>query len=115
MSSLFIGTFLDEDVNVLVAEIIRSRGFIVFTTSEISRKGKSDAEQIEFAVENEYTILTHNRIDFENLAQNYFAENKTHCGIIIATRHSPQEIARRLLVILNNVTADEIVNQIIYI
>ena len=115
MSSLFIGTFLDEDVNVLVAEIIRSRGFTVITTSEIGRKGKSDAQQLEFAVENEYIILTHNRVDFEDLAQNYFAENKTHCGIIIATRHSPQEIARRLLIILNNVTADEIVNQIIYI
>ena len=115
MSQLFINTFLDEDVNILVAEIVRSRGFSIITTSKVKRKGKSDDEQLEFAVENEYTILTHNRIDFESLAQNYFALNKNHYGIIIAARHSPQEIARRLLLILNNITNDEIVNQIIYI
>ena len=53
--------------------------------------------------------ISYNRVDFELLAQEYFEQEKKHYGIIFifAVRHSPQEIARRLLIILNNVTADE--------
>ena len=53
--------------------------------------------------------MTHNRADFEALARKYFAEEKPHDGIIVAVRRSPQDIARRLLVILNHVTADEMI------
>jgi len=59
--------------------------------------------------------LTHNRIDFEGLAKEYYAFNKKHCGIIIAADNSPQEVVRRLITILNDLTADEIVNQVVYI
>jgi hypothetical protein len=38
-----------------------------------------------------------------------------HYGVIFAVRRSPQEIAQRLLVILNQVTADEMQNQVRYI
>lgn len=38
-----------------------------------------------------------------------------HGGIILAVRRPPQEIVRRLLVIINHVTADEMKNQIRYI
>ncbi len=40
---------------------------------------------------------------------------KSNAGIIIVYPHPPQEIARRLIVVLNNITADEMKNQIIYI
>jgi hypothetical protein len=49
------------------------------------------------------------------LAQTYFASGQTHYGIIIAVRHPPYEIVRRLLLILNQVTADEMQNQLRYI
>ena len=55
------------------------------------------------------------RVHFESLAKEYFASGKTHYGIIIAQRWPPAEFANRLLVILNNVTADEMTNQIRYI
>jgi hypothetical protein len=38
-----------------------------------------------------------------------------HYGVIFAVRRSPQEIAQRLLVILNQVRADEMQNQVRYI
>lgn len=49
------------------------------------------------------------------LAQTYFAAGQPHHGIIIAVRHEPYELVRRLLVILNHVTADEIQDQLRYI
>jgi len=115
MSSLFIELYLDEDVDVLVADLIRARGFKAMTTQEAGRKRKDDDEQLAFAASQQLTLLTHNCVDFEVRAQGYFAASKTHNGIIIAARRDPYEIARRLLAILNNVTADEMENQIRYI
>jgi Domain of unknown function (DUF5615) len=115
VNELFISVYLDEDVNVLVAELVRLQNFRVLTITEADRKGKSDTEQLEFATENGYMILTRNRVDYEELAQEYFASNQTHGGIVVAVRRPPHEITKRLLKILNNFAAYEIVNQIIYI
>ncbi|MEB3282899.1 MAG: DUF5615 family PIN-like protein [Lyngbya sp.] len=115
MTQIFIELYLDEDVNVLVAELIRVRGFQAITSQEAGQLGKSDAEQLAYAVSSQRTIVTHNRVDFEILARSYFEEERMHYGIIFAVRNSPQEIARRLLIILNNVTIDEMQNQVRYI
>lgn len=115
MSEIFIKVYLDEDVNVLVAKFARRQHFSVLTVTEAARKGKSDAEQLEYATQNGYAILTHNRRDFEELAQDYFANEKIHGGIIIAVRRPSHQIAKLLLNILNDFTADEMTNQIIYI
>jgi hypothetical protein len=115
MNRLFIELFLDEDVDVLIADLVRARGFKATTTQEAGRKGTDDDEQLAYAVSQHSTLLTHNRVHFEALAQDYFAAGKTHYGIIIAVRRPVYEIAQRLLVILNHVTADEMENQIRYI
>jgi len=44
VSELFIKVFLDEDVNVLIAELIRLQKFESLTVSQAGRKGKTDAE-----------------------------------------------------------------------
>jgi hypothetical protein len=51
----------------------------------------------------------------EELVQSYFNAGEMHCGVIFAVRRSPQEIAKRLLVILNQVTSQEMENQVRYI
>ena len=115
MSSLFIELYLDEDVSILIADLMRARGFVASTTQESGQSGSSDIEQLEYAIGQRKTLLTHNRADFEYLVQQYFSTGRTHYGIIIAVRRPPYEIARRLLTILNRVTADEMQNQLRYI
>jgi hypothetical protein len=114
-TKLFVELYTDEDVDVLVAELLRARGFTVQTTREASNLGRDDRAQLEYAIHQGYTLFTHNRADFEALANEYFATGKEHCGIIIAVRHPPYEIVRRLLLILNQTTADEMVNQLLYV
>jgi hypothetical protein len=87
----------------------------VSTTVEEGNRGKTDAEQLEHAVHLGRTLLTHNRVDFEILAEAYREEGKSHRGILLAVRRSPYEITQRLLVILNTVTADEMIDQVRYI
>ena len=115
MSQLFIDLYLDEDVNVLIADLLRARGFQATTTQAAGQIGATDVNQLAFATSQRKAILTHNRMHFEALAQRYFEERKTHSGIVIAVRRPPKELSRRILILLDSMTADEIENQIRYI
>ncbi len=63
MSSLFICLYLDEDVNVLVADLLKARGFDVITARDAGKIQATDAEQFTYAVSQARTLMTHNRID----------------------------------------------------
>ena len=115
MNQLFIELYLDEDVDVLIADLLRARGFKATTTREAGQLGNSDEAQLAYAVDHQKTYFTHNRTDFERIAEAYYAAGKAHPGIIIGVRRQPYEIARRLLVILNDLTADEMWNQLRYL
>jgi predicted nuclease of predicted toxin-antitoxin system len=115
VSSLFICLYLDEDVNVLIANLLRAKGFDAITARDAGRLQATDAEQLAYAVSQARTLITHNRTDFEALVQTYFASGQRHYGVIFAVRRPPQEIAQRLLVILNQVTADDMENQVRYL
>jgi predicted nuclease of predicted toxin-antitoxin system len=115
VSSLFISLYLDEDVNVLVANLLRARGFDATTVRDAGQLHAADAEQLAYAVSQGRALVRHNRADFEELVQQYFDSGQMHYEVILAVRRSPQEIAQRLLAILNQVTADEMQNQVRYI
>lgn len=115
MTDIFIRVYLDEDVDVLVVSLLRSRSFEATTAQQVGQLGKTDVEQLEYAVTHNAAILTHNRTDFEDRAREYFEQERLHYGIIVAVRNPYQEIVRRLLTILNSTTADEMENQILYI
>lgn len=115
MSSVFIRLYLDEDVNVLVADLLKARGFDAITARDAGKLRATDEEQLAFAVSQQRTLITHNRTDFEELVQVYFDTEQVHYGVIFAVRRSPNDIAQRLMVILNHVTADEMENQVRYI
>lgn len=112
---LFAHCYLDEDVHVTVAEIMRGHGYVVTTARDEEMLGASDSEQLAFAVSRERVLVTHNRVDFENLAYRYFEEGWPHWGIICAMRRAPRPLARRLISLLENRTADEFKNQLLYI
>lgn len=115
VARLFIELHTDEDVDVLVSDLLRARGFDVLTTRDAVNLHATDAEQLAFAVAEQRTLLTHNRADFEALHQSYLASGQQHSGILIAVRHPAYEIVRRLLLILNVVTADEMQDQLRYL
>lgn len=115
MSELFIRLYLDEDVSLVLGAVIRARGYEVLTTRDAGRRSTDDADQLAFAAERGMTILTHNRPDYDALATDYVDRGLRHAGIIAAVRHPVPELTKRLLYILDNVTADEMVNQVRYI
>jgi predicted nuclease of predicted toxin-antitoxin system len=115
VNELFVALYLDEDVDVLLAKLLRSREYDVLTTRDAGQNRRSDPEQLAFAVSQGRAIVTHNRDDYAELARAYAEAGQQHFGIILAARRSPYAIAQRLLVILDQVTADEMQDQVRYI
>ncbi len=91
------------------------RGFEATTARQLDMLHKSDREQLAFAAEREMVVVTHDRVDFEDLAQRYFSEGCMHAGIIIAVERPVFALVDRLVMLLDDRTADELKNQIIYI
>jgi predicted nuclease of predicted toxin-antitoxin system len=63
VSSLFICLYLDEDVNILVADLLKARGFDAITARDAGTLKATDAEQFTYAVSQARTLVTHNRTD----------------------------------------------------
>ena len=115
-SPLFIRLYLDEDESVFVAQLLRPHGFEILTTREAKNLGRSDVAQLQFSAAHQHTILTHNRCDYERLHEAALIEQRFHSGILIANRRASDfEFARRIMTVLNMFTADEIINQLLYI
>jgi hypothetical protein len=106
--------YTDEDMSALVATLLRARGLDVTTVPEQATLGKTDRAQLEFATYLGRCILTHNRIDFEQLHLQYVEEDKQHSGIIVVPQKNAYEVARRIGILVSALTADEIVNQLLY-
>ena len=115
MTNWFGSLYLDENVDVLVAAMLRARGFDVVTTHEQHKAGASDPEQLLFAVAEARCIVTHNRNDFVTLHTQYVNSNQLHMVIIVAAMRRPSEIADRIAHLLDTYTADEIAGQLFYV
>jgi predicted nuclease of predicted toxin-antitoxin system len=113
--TIFAKVYLDEDVDILVAHLLTARGLDLTTAREQKMLGKTDPEQLLFATSLERCFLTHNRLDFEQLHTNYLINGQEHRGILIAKRRNSYEIAERIAILLDTLTADEIANQLLYI
>ena len=112
---LFAALYLDENIDVLVAAVLRARGFDVVTTHERHKTGASDPDQLSFATAEARCIVTHNRDDFVLLHTQYVNNNQAHMGIIVAAMRRPGDIAERIAHLLDTFTADEIAGQLFYV
>jgi hypothetical protein len=55
-----IRIYLDEDVHAFIAHALRLRDWEALTTIEAGRQGSTDVDQIQFATENGYAIVSYN-------------------------------------------------------
>ncbi|MHB2020608.1 MAG: DUF5615 family PIN-like protein [Candidatus Xenobia bacterium] len=112
---LFISLYLDEDVDVKLANLLRARGYDAITTRDASNLNAEDSAQLDWATQQGRAIMTHNRVDYENLAKVYWGSGRRHCGIIIAPQGTPHELLERLVLLLDERTAEDAENLLLYI
>jgi len=109
---LFIALYTDADVSQELARQLRRRGFDAVSARDLGNYLLSDREQLEFAISKRRTVLTFDTEDWTPLYEEYWDARKTHYGIITSSQIPIGEVLRRVLKLLDTVTADEMRNNI---
>jgi hypothetical protein len=110
-----IRLYIDEDaMSRLLINGLVARGINVTTVDKECRTGLDDASQLEFATLKERVLYTCNISDFYHLHTEYTKQNKSHSGIIFVPqqRYSAGEQIRRLLNLIANKSAKEMINNV---
>jgi predicted nuclease of predicted toxin-antitoxin system len=115
LSALYGRLYLDQDVPVQLAGMLRAQGIDVVTTLEAGALGQPDSQQLADAVASGRVLVTHNRLDFERLHAEYLAAGRLHCGIIIAVQRRDLGLTRdRVIDLLNRFDQDQLHNTLHY-
>ncbi len=107
--------FLDEDVHVDLEAALRRRGYDVVHAQEVGRKGKSDPEQLAYAVEQGRCVFTFNVGDFVVLHNEYTRSGEEHCGILVLKQRPVGETLHRLLRALQPFSEDSLKNRLEFV
>ena len=110
-----IKLFLDEDVHLALALALRRRGYDVVHAQEVGRKGKSDAEQLMYAVEHKRCVFSFNVRDFVVLHNEYARSGQEHCGILVLKQRPIGETLRRALHALQRFSQESIGNRLEFV
>ncbi len=100
--------YLDESVNVAVIAGLKRRGVRVSSARDSGNRGLSDLEQLEYAANNDFVIVTHDD-DFISLAF-----KKKHSGIVYVhqQKYSIGDFMRHLKLLWDIVDAEDMNNHI---
>lgn len=106
---------LDEDSSDSdLIQALRLRAVDVVSASEAGLLGATDEEQLQWCIASRRVIYSANRRDFYRIHSEMLQEGKAHCGIILALQqhYSVGEQMRRLLRLMNTLSAEEMRNHI---
>jgi predicted nuclease of predicted toxin-antitoxin system len=100
---------LDEHIDPAIARGLRRHGVDVTTTVEARLLSRQDQDQWEYARESRRVLFTHDA-DFLRMAD----QDTDHAGIVYChrTAHSLGETIRRLILIYEVLSANEIVGRV---
>src|SRR3989304_3949285 len=107
---LYIAVYADADINGYMVRELQRRKVDIEYARQIGHDDWDDDAQLEYAVSAKRSFLTHNIKHFEPLYQKWWTENRLHYGIIVSPQFEIGEMVRRLLKLLDSVTAEEMVN-----
>lgn len=115
MSPSLLRVYLDEDVDVLLGRLLDARGFDSLNASSAGHLAWPDERHLEFAAADERVLITHNRVDFEELARQWWKQSREHAGIVLAVRRAGSyDLMRRVLPVLTLYSQAEWHNVVTY-
>lgn len=81
--------YFDEDsMSRALALAAQRAGFDVLTALDAGMEGRSDEEQLTFAMDQHRVLVTSNRDDFARLNAQWLRANRHHAGIVILNRQN---------------------------
>jgi hypothetical protein len=91
---------LDHDVHLYFVAALRHHGYEAHSAQEHGNQEASDEDQLLFATNRGWTLLSYNIDDFSTLHRLWIAQGKGHVGILLASQFNPALTLRRLFNVL---------------
>jgi predicted nuclease of predicted toxin-antitoxin system len=107
--------YTDADVYKRLARELRRRGYDAVSAIEVGMREATDAAQLEYATSERRAILTFNQGHFVQLHIAYINQERVHCGIIVSLQYSIGETLRRVIKLVNTLSAEEMRNRLEYL
>jgi len=107
--------YLDEDVDPLLARVLRDRNVDCLSTQEADKRGLPDHNQLAFAAAQGRAILTFNVKDFVKLANEYATSGRHHSGIIVSNNIPFRELLRRTLFLFMKHPIEDLTDKLIWL
>jgi len=107
-----IRLYLDEMIPVVLAVVLRQYGYDVLAAKEAGMSGKSDEDQLAFAVSNRRAIITFNIRDFVFLHQSWLSGGTKHFGIIVSPEIRISKLIYLCLKLLGRTENKDLINQL---
>lgn len=106
---------LDEHIWAYLAKILREQGFDVIHVNEVNLIATPDDRILQYAVGEHRAVVTFNIKDFIPLAIQYYEDGKEHYGVVVSSHLSRGELQKRVIRLLESVTAEELMNAVRYL
>lgn len=98
--------YVDEDITDALARALRAAGYDVVSAHETDLRSRSDEDPLRYATQQGRAFLTCNVKHFPRIASRYYAEGRSHFGIIVSNQLELGEMLRRVHYLLDNWTAE---------
>ncbi len=115
---LFLRLYFDRHIMARLAADLRGHGYNVRTTEEAGMDTASDEDQLAFAAAEGRAVLTYNIRDFAPLHEQWLAAGRPHAGIVVSRQMGRRQyglLLQRVLRLLNQVTAEEMVSNFVHL
>lgn len=103
---------VDENLDPLMAEVLRQRGYDAVAVGPIGKAGTSDRELIKWASGEDRAIITLNTVDFLELAREYSESGWEHAGIIVSAQAPFRDLLARMTRLLTRKQAEDLFNTV---
>ena len=110
-----ITLYLDEHVQVSLAEGLRTRGVDVMTTQEAGNYSLDDIGQLNFAAKEGRVLLSFNKGHFAKIHYEWMEKGSPHAGIILSDQLTVGIIIRRLMRLYFSLSREDMQNRLEYL
>jgi len=111
-AGLVIRLYLDADVDVELTANLRRAGYDCVSAREVGNAALDDESQMVFAVNEGRVLVTHNIQDFVPIFERWWHTGLSHPGVVVSQQIPLGELQRRVVHLLDGVTANEMQNNL---
>ena len=118
VAGLSATVYLDHNVDPHLARDLDAHGFDAVAAQDVGMGKATDEEHLRYATSGGRVLITHDLKDFPRLAEQWYERREMHAGIVLVGQPPAVPygaLLRRLLALLNRRTADEFINEVIWL